>query len=151
MQGHQRHAKNPAMITVRIMLIAVAWLVIFAPADAAEQINAIEAHEKAGAGEILLIDIRTVGEWKQTKIAASSIAISMHQADFLEKLGAAVSGDKSRKIALICATGGRSRWLQQELSRRGFTNVADVSEGMLGSPAGPGWLKRGLPVKPYAP
>jgi hypothetical protein len=32
------------------------------------------------------------------------------------------------------------------LENAGFTNIIDVPEGMMGSRAGPGWLKRGLPV-----
>jgi hypothetical protein len=30
---------------------------------------------------------------------------------------------------------------------RGFTNVYNVSEGMAGSKAGPGWIRRGLPIE----
>jgi len=30
---------------------------------------------------------------------------------------------------------------------QGFTQVYNVKEGMVGSTAGPGWLKRGLPVE----
>lgn len=114
---------------------------------ASERMSAADAHERATKGDILLVDIRTDGEWKQTGLGASARPISMHKPGFIEKLIEAAGNDKSRTIALICATGGRSRWLQGQLTKYGFTNVVDVSEGMLGSAAGPGWLKTGLPVK----
>lgn len=99
---------------------------------------------------MLLVDIRTHGEWKQTGLGATALAISMHKPGFVDKLAEAAGQDKNKKIALICATGGRSHWLQGQLAKFGFTNVVDVSEGMLGSAAGPGWLKAGLPVKPFS-
>jgi rhodanese-related sulfurtransferase len=36
--------------------------------------------------------------------------------------------------------------VQRYLQSQGFTQVYNVKEGMAGSGAGPGWLKRGLPV-----
>jgi hypothetical protein len=39
--------------------------------------------------------------------------------------------------------------LQKELTRVGFARVYDVAEGLIGGwNAGPGWLKRGLPLRP---
>ena len=61
----------------------------------------------------------------------------------------AVGGDKTRPIALNCAAGVRSARAARILAAYGFKNIQNVSEGMLGRPdAGPGWLKRGLPVSP---
>ena len=36
--------------------------------------------------------------------------------------------------------------VQHYLQANGFTRVFHVREGMAGSSAGPGWLKRGLPI-----
>ena len=130
-----------------ITALAAGPVVISSRALASEQMSAAAAHERATNGELLLVDIRTDGEWRETGLGASARPISMHKPGFIEKLAEAVGNDKSRRIALICATGGRSRWLQGRLAKYGFTNVVDVSEGMLGSAAGPGWLKTGLPVK----
>jgi rhodanese-related sulfurtransferase len=58
-----------------------------------------------------------------------------------------VKGDKNAPIALICRTGNRTTQVQRYLQSQGFTNVYNVKEGMAGSGAGPGWLKRGLPVE----
>ena len=75
----------------------------------------------------------------------------MHEAGFVRNLARALGGIRSNPVALICATGGRSAHMRRVLATAGFTNVIDVSEGMFGSRAGPGWLKRGLPTKPWAP
>ncbi len=108
--------------------------------------DAPSAFEKAKNGEIILLDIRSPQEWKETGTGSGAKRVSMHQPGFLQKLDALTGNDKSKPVALICATGGRSNWLQGELVKRGYTNIIDVSEGMLGSSTGPGWLKRGLPV-----
>ena len=34
------------------------------------------------------------------------------------------------------------------LKAQGFTQVLDISEGMLGRPGAPGWLARNLPTEP---
>jgi len=103
----------------------------------------------ADKGEIILVDIRTRGEWKQTGLAKPALAISMHEAGFVRNLARALGGNRAGRVALICATGGRSAHLQRILVTAGFANVVDISEGMMGSSAGPGWLKRGLPVKAW--
>ena len=95
---------------------------------------------------VKLIDIRRPSEWRQTGVGRGAHKISMHQSGFLARLDALVSGDRSQPIALICARGQRSRYMKAQLNQLGFTNVTDVSEGMLGSPSGPGWLKRKLPL-----
>ncbi len=139
------HNTLVAGFTFLIMMLAAGM------AHSAEKLSVSAAHQKASNGEVLLVDVRTPGEWRETKIGASATPISMHEAGFLKKLLAAAGNDKSKPVALICAVGGRSSWLQGELKRRGYTNVYDVAEGMMGSPAGPGWLKAGLPTKPYSP
>jgi rhodanese-related sulfurtransferase len=124
-----------------------------APAMAAGEparMSAPVAMAAALKGEVVLVDIRSREEWKQTGLAAPAKPISMHEGGFLQKLMEVADGDRNKPIAIICATGGRTRYLQHALAGAGFTNIIDVSEGMEGSPAGPGWLKRGLPVKPFA-
>ncbi len=115
----------------------------------ADQISAVEALERVEAGEVMLIDIRTSDEWRKTGVAALAKTNSMHQVGFFERIEQLTGGDKDKQIALICARGGRSSRMQSALRERGYSNVADVSEGMLGSSIGPGWLKRGFPLKTY--
>ncbi len=110
------------------------------------RLGADEAYELSNRGDIILIDVRTPAEWKKTGIGASARAISMHRPGFFDKLKKVVRGDKTKSIALICARGNRSSRMQTALVERGYTNVIDVAEGMLGSKAGPGWIARGLPL-----
>lgn len=106
-----------------------------------------EALAQAQAGEITLIDIRTPLEWRQTGVAPVAHRIDMQDDGFASKVLAEVGGDKSAPIALICRTGNRSGYMQQELMRQGFTHVYDVSEGMAGSRSGPGWIRSALPIE----
>lgn len=137
-------------------MTALAVAAVFASASApvvqasSGIMSAPDALAAAARGEIVLVDIRTRGEWKQTGLAQPALAISMHEADFVRNLAKALDGNRANPVALICATGGRSAHMQRILATAGFTNVIDVSEGMFGSGAGPGWLKRGLPVKTWA-
>lgn len=107
------------------------------------------ARRLALAGEMLLVDIRDPDEWRETGLADVARPISVHVPGFLAALDAALGGDKTRSVGLICAAGGRSAQIAAQLAVRGYVNVVDVSEGMNGSVAGPGWLRRGLPVTPW--
>jgi rhodanese-related sulfurtransferase len=108
-----------------------------------------QAHTKALAGEIVLVDIRTPEEWRETGIPASASAITMHQdaPKLLAALEKATGGDKTKPLALICRTGNRTTFLQAELQKVGYTSVINVAEGVVGGPNGAGWIKAGLPLK----
>jgi rhodanese-related sulfurtransferase len=111
-----------------------------------DALSTLDAHAQALAGTITLIDIRRPDEWARTGVPEGGVALDMRRDDFIEALLAEVSGAKDAPIALICARGVRSRGMSQRLKQAGFTQIIDVPEGMLGSGAGPGWIKRGLPV-----
>lgn len=106
----------------------------------------LQAHAQALAGQLMLVDIRQPDEWALTGVGQGAHPLDMRNPDFAAELGGLVQGDPDRPIALICARGVRSRYLAGQLAKSGFDNVRDVPEGMLGSGAGPGWIKRGLPV-----
>lgn len=122
-----------------------------APA-AGDTLSAVQAHEQAQAGEIVLIDIRQPEEWRQTGVAQGVKRVSMRQPGggqaFAQGIYEAAGGQLDAPIVLICRTGSRTSRLVPLLKEMGFTNVVDVPEGMLGSRAGPGWIARGLPVDP---
>ena len=137
----------------RLLAAGLAFLAIPGLATAGEplRMSVQEAHDAAERGDILLLDIRTRAEWQETGVATSALPVSMHEDTFLAKLVQLTGGDKSRPVALICAVGGRSKTLQKALTELGFSNVIDVSEGMIGGINGPGWIKSQLPVAPYRP
>lgn len=119
---------------------------LFQPALASPTLDAPTAFQRAEAGEIILVDIRQPEEWDETGSPRGAHRLDLRSPDFLEGLSALTDGDRGRPIALICASGGRSARTARALTDAGFSNVLDVSEGMLGSSAGPGWIARGLPV-----
>lgn len=108
-----------------------------------------EVRAAAVAGDLLLIDIRRPDEWQRTGIGEGAVPLDMRREDFEEALLELTDGDRSQIVALICARGVRSRRMTELLNGAGFTRVLDVPEGMLGSGAGPGWLKRDLPTVAY--
>ncbi|ATF18720.1 rhodanese-like domain-containing protein [Phaeobacter gallaeciensis] len=105
-----------------------------------------EAFAKAKADELILVDIRTPREWRASGVPVGSHQIDMRREDFLEALDQVIGGNRNAALALICARGVRSARVTLALDAAGYSNVADVPEGMLGSAAGPGWLRSNLPV-----
>ena len=113
-------------------------------------LSAADAHAAAVAGQIILIDIRRPDEWARTGLGEGALPLDMRRPDFASALAKLVEAAPDLPIALICARGVRSARLSARLAEAGFTRIVDVPEGMLGSGAGPGWLKRGLPVVPFS-
>ena len=144
-----RQITRRQVVSTLMVLAAVPAAAQHSRAPKPQTMTPIVAHQRAASGDIVLIDIRTPEEWRETGVPASAQAITMHQEapKFLAALEAATKGDRSKPVALICRTGNRSATLQAELARVGYTNVIDVAEGVIGGRNGAGWLKAGLPVK----
>lgn len=128
-------------------VFASKWFNIFADASTEGMMTVETALAEAEAGSIYLIDIRRPDEWEKTGVATPAIPLDMRRDDFETVLQAIFDANGERPVALICARGVRSDRMNQRLEAAGFTNVLDVPEGMLGSGAGPGYLKRGLPTR----
>lgn len=111
--------------------------------------SAPQAQSAVASDEIILLDIRSRQEWKESGLAEGAWPVSMHERDFPQRLRAILAKYRPEQIALICATGGRSDYIADILDKNGVSGVIDVSEGMFGNDRGPGWLKRGLPVVTY--
>lgn len=128
-------------------MIAMLLLVMPITAMATQKMSAPDALSEVQAGTMVLLDIRTPQEWKDTGIASVAIPLTMHNKGFLDGFQKIVEDNPGKKIGIICATGMRSQWLQAELAKRGLAPVIDVSEGMMGNKSGPGWIARGLAIK----
>ena len=135
-----------------LFLSIALWQVPSAHADGG-RITPDMAHNWVSSGDVILIDIRRLDEWKDTGVPKGAVLISMHEEggldDFEATLKTLLEGDKSKPIAFICAGGVRSRYLQWQMEKRGFTKIYDVSEGMVGGILSKGWIKRGLPTISY--
>lgn len=132
---------------VALLFTLVIWL--GAPAMAGEVLTAPEAYQRAKSGAVVLIDVRSAREWRQTGVPAGAKQVTIHQGaqSFLAGVLKATGGDKTKPVALICARGNRSARARRFLEASGFTNVHDVSEGMFGRNGTPGWLARKMPVE----
>jgi rhodanese-related sulfurtransferase len=115
------------------------------------EMSAPDARDAASKGKIKLIDIRTPEEWRETGVAPGATRLNMNHPGggpgFTEELLKQTGGDKNAPVGLICRTGNRTTQVQRYLEAQGFTKVYNVKEGMAGSAAGPGWIKRGLPLE----
>ncbi|APX13610.1 rhodanese-like domain-containing protein [Tateyamaria omphalii] len=132
-------------------VFASRWYNVSAVAGVDGTLSVPDAHAAAVSGAVILIDIRRPDEWQRTGVGEGAVPIDMRRTDFTDVLLKRTSGRTDVRVALICARGVRSRGLTRRLTGAGFTAILDVPEGMLGSGAGPGWLKRGLPVVAWAP
>ena len=123
------------------------WIIapIYAYADV-PVLSAPIAFEKLSSGDLIVLDIRSLQEWKQSGIAKGAFPVSMHAADFPQRLQSILSNYDPKQVALICATGGRSAHITKILDKSGIEGVIDVSEGMFGNGSAPGWIARGLPI-----
>ncbi len=119
---------------------------VFAFAQERAVLSVREAHERARAGAILLVDIRTPEEWADTGVAEGARRLDMTHPAFEARLAALRAENPGKPIALICRTASRSRRVQQALGARGWRDVLDVRGGMLGDGVSRGWLDEGLPL-----
>lgn len=130
---------------MRLLLIASLFMALVLPA-AASEMTPRQAHDALGRGEIVLVDIRTPPEWKETGIAEKAVPLDMTSASFIPGLQKLLAENPGKPIALICRTGNRSSYLSGELRRAGLSGVIDVVGGMAGSRTVKGWIAEGLPV-----
>ncbi|MDA1100918.1 MAG: rhodanese-like domain-containing protein [Proteobacteria bacterium] len=137
-------------------MAAVALMTLVALAASANEVMAQQiimpgrALEMARDGRIMIIDIRRPDEWQKTGIPTgakrATIRFGRGTEAFLKRIAKLTKGDKTKPIALICAAGVRSKHASRLLHETGYTQVMDISEGMLGNAEGGGWLRRDLPV-----
>lgn len=138
----------PATLTA--ILITLVVFVASAPTALAQNImTARQALDGVENGSTILVDIRSRQEWRETGIASVAIPLSMHEPGFFKGINKLQSENPNKTIALICAVGGRTAYMNELLSRQGFENISDVSEGMFGGKNGTGWIPSGLPVKAW--
>lgn len=111
---------------------------------AAKEISVQETHELKASDAVALVDVRRESEWRDTGMAEGAIGATLQDDDFLEQVLAVVGGDKSKPVALICRSGGRSAKAQKMLEADGYTTVINVAGGTLD------WIKQDLPLQEYA-
>lgn len=94
--------------------------------------KAIDAKET-----FILLDVRTPEEYEKARISGST---NLPLDAVSEKIGEVVS-DKDKKIFVYCMSGSRSIIAVDTMKELGYTNVFDVSNGMLA------WRVKRYPVE----
>lgn len=77
--------------------------------------------------DAIILDVRTPAEYKSGKIAKSK-NINVASFDFMKKVEAL---DKSKNILIYCKSGARSARASKMLTKIGFTNVYNLSGGVM--------------------
>ena len=117
----------------------------------ANELSAIDA-AKEMSNNLIIIDVRNKEEWKETGIIPNSLLIQMLSAgrtirkEYISELLIALGEDKDIKAAIICHSGGRSSATVEMLKNEGFSNIFNISEGMVGNGSTTGWINRNLPL-----
>lgn len=113
-------------------------LSLFLP-DPDAKVDAAEAKRLLGlsAGERpRLVDVRTVGEWKQGRIQGAT-HIDVTSSEFARKVEAL---PRDGHYLLYCQSGARSGMARSRMKSMGFANVRHVAGGMSA------WRAARLPV-----
>jgi rhodanese-related sulfurtransferase len=104
-----------------------------------------EAREAARSEDLVLVDIRTPREWRESGVPDVAVPLDMTAKGFVPALLELRRANPSRRLGLICATGARSRYVANWLVQNGVQGVVDVPAGMH---TREGWLAKKLPVRP---
>ena len=109
------------MPNLRSLILLIAALLWSNTATAAPIIqSAPDVAAQVNAGDMVLLDIRSRGEWQETGIASGAWPVSMHEPDFGLKLQQIMLLYKPEQIAIICATGGRTKYMAKTLDGLGI-------------------------------
>jgi rhodanese-related sulfurtransferase len=101
---------------------------------------------------LLIIDVRSKLEWKETGIIQNAKLIQMYTAartlrkEYIAEILEVLGNDKSIEAAIICHSGGRSSATVAMLKDQGYINISNIAEGMVGYNDSTGWINRGLPT-----
>ena len=86
--------------------------------------------------DIILLDVRTTGEYSRGKIADS---INVPLDDVAGHITSKIP-DKSAKVYVYCLSGSRSIFAVESMLQLGYANVFNVTNGLLA------WRSKGYPV-----
>ncbi len=110
-------------------------------------------HLLSSNNDVLIIDVRTPDEWKNTGVVrGNNLCISIMQGanmefnpNFMTTLKQHIA-NLNQPLLFLCRSGGRSAYAAKLAESAGFINVYNVIDGMEGSEAGKGWKAFDLPT-----
>ncbi|MGI6657588.1 MAG: MBL fold metallo-hydrolase [Desulfobulbus sp.] len=112
------------------------WIFSGRQVDRLEQISAPELKRRIADGSApILLDVRTVAEWDQGRIAGS------HHLPLTDILASCCSLPTDTEIVVCCGTGYRSNMAGSFLMNSGYDKVACLAGGTLS------WMRGGFPLE----
>lgn len=131
-----------AACVVAFLLIVTTAVVFAQPV----RMSATKAHSAALNGNLIILDIRSPGEWAKTGVAKDAWPVTMHDPNFGANLQSIIERYPKKPLAFICATGGRSNHVATVLDQNGILGIINISEGMFGNGKASSSIARDLPI-----
>jgi rhodanese-related sulfurtransferase len=125
------------MIMKKVMLVLLMIAAMATQVWAAEKsILSREARSLMGKNKsIYLLDVRTPQEYSQGRLAGS---VLIPIGEFERRIGEV---PKNRTIVVYCAVGSRSKPVASLLAQRGYKDVYNMADGIVG------WYRNGFPLQ----
>lgn len=128
----------------RILFLFSLMLTVFGSVSALAQknnqthrdVNVQEANKIINAGNVLVLDVRTKGEYNQGHLN-NAVNINLYDPKFNELINKL---DKTKPVVVYCAVGGRSAEAKEALIAAGFSSVINMTGGY------EAWEENKLPV-----
>lgn len=98
------------------------------PAETVVDLGNDEFKKMMKENNILLVDVRTAGEFYGGYIPGS-INIDMNTSSFMSEME---KFDKEKNLLLYCRSGSRSYYAGNMLKKSGFKNVYHLQDGIIG-------------------
>lgn len=106
-----------------------------------EEISPAEAFEEIQSGDVQLIDSREPHEYAESHLEGGRLVPPALIADEVETH----APDKNKRTLVYCRSGNRSLRAAQQMVAMGYTDVANVTGGILA------WQEQGLPIVSASP
>jgi phage shock protein E len=124
------------LCTVTLVLVVVLLLSLPAAAAGVRHLSAAEARTLLAQNEqVFVLDVRTLGEYRQVRLADAQLIPIDQLARRLGEIPA------NRPVLIYCAVGYRSIEAANYLARQGFPSVYNMYGGISA------WQVRGYPVQ----
>lgn len=106
-------------------------------AQSVQNVDAVKFNQLIAAGNDILLDVRTPGEYSRGHIK-SSTNINIADPDFVSKVSLL---QKDKTILVYCLSGSRSDAAASFMSRMGFNKIYTLQRGIIT------WTSQGLPLE----
>ena len=124
------------MKTLLILPILFVALTASACSQNYKNVNVTEAKKMIDKQKVVLVDVRTDGEWKAGHLKGAK-HIDISRSDFDKKITAL---KKSSTVVVYCAVGGRSSRAAGLMAKKGFKKVYNMDGGINA------WASKGYPI-----